>query len=113
MLHGLLYEEDSLGVFLFVTVALGGGAAWLAGRAIAQTWRPRWSVAVYSMALGAVVRFFHFALFGGSLLSLQFYAVDAAVAFLFGMAGFRMTRARQMARQYGSLGLHSRPGPSP
>ena len=31
----LLYEEDSFGLFLLVTVALGGGAAWLAGRAIA------------------------------------------------------------------------------
>ena len=36
----LFYEEDSLGVFLLVSVLLGGGAAWLAGRAIAATWRP-------------------------------------------------------------------------
>ena len=33
----LIYEEDSFGVFLLVTVFLGGGAAWLTGRAIAAT----------------------------------------------------------------------------
>ena len=32
MLEGILYEEQPR-VFLLVTVALGGGAAWLAGRA--------------------------------------------------------------------------------
>ncbi len=35
-----LSDENSLGVFLLVSVAMGGGAAWLAGRAIASTWRP-------------------------------------------------------------------------
>ena len=79
-------------------------AALMAGRAIAQTWRPWWSVAAYMLVLGAVIRFFHFALFGGTLLSLHFYAVDTGIALLFGMAGFRVTRARQMARQYGVLG---------
>ena len=100
----LLYEENSFGVFLLVTLVLGGGTAWLSGRAIAQTWRPWWSVAAYMLVLGAVIRFFHFALFGGTLLSLHFYAVDTGIALLFGMAGFRVTRARQMARQYGVLG---------
>ncbi len=39
-----IYEEDSFGVFMLVTVILGGGAAALAGRAIALTWRPSWQV---------------------------------------------------------------------
>jgi hypothetical protein len=30
--------------------------------------------------------------------------VDTGLARLFGMAGFRVTRARQMVRQYGILG---------
>ena len=42
-MYGILYEGDRLASFLLVTVLLGGGAAWLAGRAIAQTWRPWWS----------------------------------------------------------------------
>ncbi|HEX4553175.1 MAG TPA: hypothetical protein VH249_04265 [Xanthobacteraceae bacterium] len=100
----LLYEENSFGVFLLVTLVLGGGTAWLSGRAIAQTWRPWWGVVAYMLVLGAVVRFFHFALFGGTLLSPHFYAVDTGIALLFGMAGFRVTRARQMVRQYGVLG---------
>jgi hypothetical protein len=99
----LLYEEDSFGVFLLVTVLLGGGAAWLAGRAIAQTWRPWWSVIAYMLILGLAIRFFHAALFGGTLLSPHYYAIDSAVAILFAGLGFRITRRAQMARQYGFL----------
>src|SRR6516162_5096154 len=74
-----LYEEDSLGVFILVTVLLGGGAAALAGRAVALTWRPWWQVVVYSLMLGAAVRFIHFALFDGTLLSIHYYAVDSVI----------------------------------
>jgi uncharacterized protein DUF6867 len=112
MLHNLLYEEDSFGVFLLVTVLLGGGAAWLAGRAIAQTWRPWWSVVAYMVILGLAVRFMHFALFAGTLVSLHFYAVDTLVAILSAGLGFHMTRKSQMARQYGFLAPHAG-GPAP
>jgi hypothetical protein len=98
-----LYEENSLGVFLLVTVFLGGGAAWLAGRAIALTWRKWWHVGFYMLILGLAVRFFHFALFDGTLVSPYYYAVDTIFAILVGTLGFRVTRARQMARQYGVL----------
>jgi hypothetical protein len=103
MLQDLLYEEDSFGVFLLVTVLLGGGAAWLAGRAIAQTWRPWWSVIAYMLVLGLAVRFFHFALFGGTLVSPHYYAVDTAIAILIAGLGFHVTRRAQMAHQYGFL----------
>jgi hypothetical protein len=49
------------------------------------------------------VRFIHFALFDGTLLSLPGYALDTAVAIAFATAGFRTMRTRQMARQYGFL----------
>jgi hypothetical protein len=95
-----LYEEDSFGVFILVTVILGGGAAALAGRAIAATWRP-WGQAVsYSFVLGGAARFFHFALFGGTFLSLHYYLVDAAVCLAFALLGFRAARAAQMVTQY-------------
>lgn len=94
---------DTVGPFLLVTVILGGGAAWLAGRAIAQTWRPWWQAVLYMFVLGAAVRFIHYALFDGALLSLPAYALDTAVAIGFATAGFRMTRARQMATNYGFL----------
>src|SRR3981189_358035 len=95
-----LTDEQSLGVFLLVTVAMGGGAAWLAGRAIAATWRPWLHVAGYMLILGAAVRFIHFALFEGTLLSPQFYAVDTLVCLIFGYLGFRVTRVAQMTTQY-------------
>jgi hypothetical protein len=96
----LIYEEGSFGVFLLVTVILGGGAAFLAGRAIAATWRPSWQVAGYCLILGAAVRFFHFSLFGGTLLSTHYYLVDSAVCMAFGFLGFRAARAAQMVTQY-------------
>ena len=97
---GLLYEEDSLSVFLLVTVVLGGGAAALAGRAVALTWRPWWQVVLYMLMLGAAVRFIHFALFGGTLLSIHYYAVDTLVCMAFGFAGFQAARARRIVAQY-------------
>jgi len=96
----LLYEEDSFGVFLLVTVILGGGAGWLTGRAIAATWRPWWQTIVYGFILGLAVRFIHFSLFQGTLLSPYYYLVDSAVCIAFGFLGFRTARAAQMVTQY-------------
>jgi hypothetical protein len=96
----LFYEEDSFGVFVLVSVILGGGAAWLAGRAIAITWRPWWQVVFYSLVLGGAIRFIHFALFDGTLVSLHYYAVDSAICLVSGLFGFRTARASQMATQY-------------
>jgi len=100
-MSGIIYEEEYIGLFVLVTLVMGGGAAWLAGRAIASTWRPWWHVAFYMMILGLAVRFIHFALFEGTLLSPQFYAVDTLVCLIFGFLGFRATRAAQMTTQYG------------
>ena len=99
-MQGILYEEDYAALFLLVTVFMGGGAAWLAGRAIASTWRPWWHVAVYMLILGGAVRFIHFALFEGTLLDAQYYAVDTVTCLIFGFLGFRATRVAQMTTQY-------------
>jgi hypothetical protein len=96
----LIYEEDSFGVFLLVSVLLGGGAAWLAGRATASTWRPWWHVGFYMLILGLAVRFLHFALFDATLLSVHYYLIDAGICVGLGFLGFRATRAAQMATQY-------------
>jgi hypothetical protein len=99
-MQGWLYQEGSFGVFLLVTLLLGGGAAALAGRAVAATWRSPWQVLGYMLLLGFGVRFIHYALFNGTLLSLHYYLVDVVLCVAAGYLGFRFQRARQMATQY-------------
>jgi hypothetical protein len=104
-----LYESETLLNVALVTGVLGGGAAFLAGRAIAQTWRPFWNVLIYMAMLGAGVRFVHFALFEATLLSPASYIVDTLYLVLMGALAWRMTRAAQMATQY--YWLYERSGP--
>ena len=96
----LVADENSLFVFVLVSVVMGGGAAALAGRAIAATWRPWWHVALYMLLLALAVRFMHFALFDAKLLSPYYYLVDYAVCLGLGLAGFRLTRVTQMVERY-------------
>jgi hypothetical protein len=100
-----LYDAgpNGLAVFLFATVLLGGTAAFVSGRALAQTWRPRWQLPVYMSLLAAAVRFVHFSIFGEILLAPLNYAVDLAVLLLLAEAGYRSMRASQMSLQYGWL----------
>ena len=100
MMQGFLHEEGSIGMFLLVTIVLGGGGAALAGRAIALTWRPWWQIVAYMLLLAWAVRFIHYALFGGTLLSLHYYVVDAVVCLGLGFIGFRTARVGQMLTQY-------------
>ncbi len=95
-----LYAEESLLQVVLITGVIGGGAAFLAGRAIAQTWRPFWNVVVYMAMLGAAVRFVHFALFEATLLSPASYIVDTLYLTAVSALAWRMTRAAQMATQY-------------
>ncbi|HEY5217746.1 MAG TPA: hypothetical protein VIJ17_12735, partial [Pseudolabrys sp.] len=88
----------------------------LSGRAIAMTWRPWWQVVAYSFILGLAVRFIHFSLFGGTLLSAHYYLVDSAVCMAFGFLGIRAARVSQMVTQYrwinvadGPLRWHRKP----
>ena len=118
---GILWEEQNVGVFLLVTMALGGGAAYLTGRAVALTWRPMQSVVRYMAILAAAVRFFHYSLFGGSFffyfdngslrpgIGFYYYVIDFVILLAFAAVGYRITRAGQMATQY--PWLYSRMGP--
>ena len=96
----LLSDEQSFGVFLLVTVLLGGGAAFLAGRAIAATWRPQWHLVPYVAVLAVAVRFLHYALFESKFLVLYYYVVDYAVCLIFSLVGFRLMRVHQMVTRY-------------
>jgi hypothetical protein len=87
-------------VFILATVVMGGGAAWMTGRAFALAWRPWWRVVLPMLLLGLAVRFVHYAVFRGTLLSLPQYAIDAATCLAFGLASFRVTRVGQMVTRY-------------
>ena len=104
-----LYASESLLQVSLVTGVLGGGAAFLAGRAIAQTWRPFWHVLVYMAMLGAAVRFVHFALFEATLLRPPPTPPTRSISSSLGALAWRMTRAAQMATQY--YWLYERTGP--
>jgi hypothetical protein len=96
---GVIWEDNFL-TFMVITVILGGGAALLSGRAMARGWRPFWHLIFFMLLLTCAVRFFHYALFGGALLSLRYFAVDAAVLIFCAATGFHLTRVKQMVTQY-------------
>jgi len=97
------------GVFLGLTVVLFGGAAWLAGQALAGAWRPAREALLYSLLLGAVDRFLVFALFKGELLSVYGYMLHSAVIMAVCLLAWRFTRAGKMVSQY--PWLYERSGP--
>ncbi len=99
-MQGILFEEQSILVFIFVTLILGGAGAWMTGRACARTWRRYPPLVVYLLILSFGVRFIHFALFGGTLLSLHYWLIDLAVLLVIGTIAYRFTLARQMVSQY-------------
>jgi len=107
-MQGILYEI-SFFTFALVTLLMGGWAAWMTGRAMAITWRPFAALLFYLLLLTGAVRFIHFALFEGTLLTLHYYLVDAVVLLAVGATGFRYYRARQMTSQY--RWLYERTGP--
>lgn len=112
--------------FLLVTVVLGGAAAFTAGRALAQTWRPLWQAFAYAAALAGAAGFLHYVLFqepaipgarilsliaafpedpagslGGLAAALRHYAIIFITLSLFAGSGYRVTRSHAMRRQYG------------
>jgi len=103
---GWLYEAGPYGllIFVLVTLLLGGAAAFVSGRALAQTWRPLSQSVVYMLLLAAGVRFVHFSIFGEPLLSLRSYLLDLIILFLSCAAGYTFTRSAQMQAQYGWRG---------
>jgi hypothetical protein len=99
-MQGIIYEEPSIWQFFFVTCLLGGGAAWMTGRACAQTWRPLSGLVIYLLLLGVAIRFIHHALFEGTMFTAHYYIVDTIVLLVIGLIGYRYTRTKQMVTQY-------------
>jgi hypothetical protein len=108
-MQGLLYETPSALPFLFVTVILGGAAAWATGRSCARTWRTPAVLFFYLALLGVAIRFIHFSVLGDTLVSPHYYLVDTIVLMVIGFFAYRYTRVSQMVTQY--YWLHERAGP--
>ena len=95
--------ETTLLAYLVLSCLVGGGIAFMTGRGLALTWQPAISLVLAMLAMGAALRFLHFALFDGTLLSLHYYLSDTALLILASALGYRLTRARQMINQYRQL----------
>lgn len=96
---GLLYD-NSLHAFVLVTLVIGGGAAWMTGRALARSWRPVWQIVACAAALALPVRFLHWSLGGGTLLSAHYLVMDAILLILIGLLSYRLSQTTQMVTQY-------------
>ncbi len=95
-----LVIEAGIGDFLVITCAIAAWAAWRFGSAIAATWRPYTQVVLYALPFALVVRWVHYALFNGTLLSLHYYLIDLVVVLSLATLGYFRVRASQMVRQY-------------
>ena len=94
---------NGLWIFLLLNLILGGSAAFISGKSIAETWRPFWQLPFYMLLLALIVRFLHFALFEEVFVSARNFVVDYGVLLVLAGLGYRAARARQMAIQYGEL----------
>ncbi len=90
----------SLPVFIGVTLVLFGGAAFMTGYAIADTWRPTWHGVMYGVLLGVADRLMGFLLFGSQLLSVTGYLVDTTILVAILLLAHRATQAHKMVSQY-------------
>ncbi|MDX6751492.1 hypothetical protein SH611_16925 [Geminicoccaceae bacterium 1502E] len=91
---------SSTGVFIGLTLVIVGGAAMLAGRAIAGNWKPAWQVVAAAFGLALADRFLVYALFEGPLLHLPGFLVAFAVLAGLGLLAWRITLVTRMVRQY-------------
>lgn len=87
-------------VFLFVTVIIFGGASFMMGQAIAETWRPVWQNIVYGLLLVAAERFFAWALFKAPPINIPAILLNTVVIIGFALLAYRLTQVRKMVAQY-------------
>jgi hypothetical protein len=103
------FVEQSLWVFVVLTVILGGGAAFVAGRSLARGWKSPVLLFAYMLIFTAGLRFLHFALFQADIGSLQYYISHGLVVMAAAFLGYRLTLTRQMVEKY--PWLYERSGP--
>ncbi len=101
-MQGLFFESDgsSKDVIRLIVLLIGFWTAWRAGRAAAEGWSDYPIVIVYSLLLGVMMRFLHYALFQGPFISPFYYVIDVVLLLIFASIGFRMKRTNQMVNNY-------------
>jgi len=96
---GILYG-NSFAAFLVITLILAGGAAWLTGRAVAQSWGSLLIAVVYMVPLTAAARFLHYALADGDLISLHYALINFVILVGIVSLAYRVANTGLMAKQY-------------
>jgi hypothetical protein len=91
---------DTLGTVLLFNFILIGPASFAAGQGLAQTWRPWRQLIAYTALLSAALRFFDYALANGELWSAGGFVLGWLVQSGVASFAYRLTRVRQMVRQY-------------
>ncbi|MBO3761996.1 hypothetical protein J5J10_03765 [Ciceribacter sp. L1K23] len=101
-MQGLFFESDTgvRYVLRFLVVLLGFWTAWRTGKAVAEGWQDYPTVIVYTLLLGVVMRFLHYALFQGPFISPSFYVIDVVLLMILSISGFRTRRTTQMVENY-------------
>ena len=109
----ILNFDDPLGAgwlqFGILTVVVFGFAAFMMGRALADTWRPGWQNVVYGVLLGVANRLFQNFLCGNDVINLVAYLIGAGVLVGIAVIAYRATQAHKMVTQY--PWLYARTGP--
>jgi hypothetical protein len=91
---------DTLSVVLVFNFILVGPASFATGHGLALTWRPWPRLVFYTALLSAGLRFFDYALANGELWSAGGFALGWAIQAGIAAFAYRLTRVRQMVRQY-------------
>ncbi|QTK80675.1 Transmembrane Protein [Agrobacterium tumefaciens] len=101
-MQGLFFETDNgvRYVLRALVVLLGFWTAWRTGKSVADGWGEYPRVVIYTLALGLVMRFLHFALFNGPFINGFYYVLDVVLLLVFSSIGFRMRRTSQMVNNY-------------
>ncbi len=86
-------------VVLF-NLVLVGPASFAAGHAVAIAWRKWNRILLYTALLSAGLRFLDYALADGELWSIGGFALGWLVQLMIAAFAYRLTRTRQMIRQY-------------
>jgi hypothetical protein len=91
-------------VFVGITLVLMGFTSWMAGQALANTWRPFWQIFPYCLLLGFADRFLTWGLFEPDRVEVLWlvsgYVIDTAVLLGYALVAYRLTKVRKMVSQY-------------